>query len=914
MQSFKPKALTLALAVASVTSSYSIAQENTDTLESENLEEVLVTGIRASLMKSQAVKQNSSTIVEVITAEDIGKLPDPSIAETIARLPGLAARRIDGRAASISMRGLDENFSTTTFNGREQVSINESRGVDFSVYPAEIMGAVKVYKTSEASLTASGIAGVIDLQSVKPLAKGERIIQVGGLYEKNTLGQLNPDGEEAGHRVTGTYIDQFADDTLGVALTVNSMVSPNQEERWNAWGGTDWPTDAEGNTILGGAKPYVRSGILDRDTVMGVVEYAPMENLHITADAMYIDFTYESILRGIEIPSVWGGFGQSVETVSVEDGFVTEGIIHDSMPVMRNDYSKAEAELSAFGLNVQYDISESTVLEFDVSQSQVDRDGWLMESYSGTGRGTGVGETDNIGFSMNDGNYGVTFDPELDYSDRDLFQMGGSLSWGGGNTLYDAEDDQDGFISTIGIDDELTTMKITLAQSFESVLTGIKAGVYYTDRSKEKRDSGSFLTLPSYPEMTPVPDEYLLPSVSLDFIGMGDMLTYDAFSFYQDGNYIETSEDLTATFRATNSWSISETVTTAFIQADFEHDINESMILSGNFGVQVVGTEQSSRGNAATNDAEGLVVISPVSGGDSFTDTLPSLNVTLNMFEDHFLRFSASKALSRARMDRMNASLSFNFNEVLNTEDATLESSPWGANGGNPALRPNISNNLDVSYEYYFAEDGYISLAAFHKDLQSWQVLARSVYDFSDVTPPNNQTAEFDQGYLLEWTNVGGGVVEGQEIAAQLPGHIVHEMLDGFGIIASATYLDANIEVDGSKANIPGLSDSVYNLTGFYENHGWQIRASMRKRDGFPAELGYDADPVVIDGSTVVDAQIGYDFSESSIDALDGLTLSLQVYNLTDEPFSAFASGDPRLVRDYQVYGTNYLVSASYRF
>lgn len=911
MQAFKPKALTLALAVASLSSGYAIAQEEQ---ESANLEEVVVTGIRASLMKSQAIKQNSSSIVEVITAEDIGKLPDPSIAETIARLPGLAARRVNGRASAISMRGLNEDFSTTTFNGREQVSINESRGVDFSLYPAEIMGGVTVHKVASASLTTQGIAGVIDLQSVKPLSKDEQVIQVGGLYEKNSLGQLNPDGEDSGYRLTGTYIDQFADDTIGVAVTVNSMSSPNQEERWNAWGGTDWPTDDDGNIILGGAKPYVRSGIQDRDTIMSVVEFAPSESLHITGDVLYIDYTEENILRGIEIPARWGGDVGGMESIVVEDGFVTEGTIQGVRSVMRNDYSRGEATLTSFGINVEYDLAENTLLEFDASHSQVERFGWLMESYSGTGRGDGVGAADDIGFTMNDGNYGVTFNPTHDYSDRDLYMMGGALSWGGGNTLYAASDDQDGFISTIDLDDELTSMKVSVTQEFDGWLKSVEAGLYYTDREKVKVDSGTFLTLPSYPAMTRVPDEYLLPSASLEFIGMGDMLSYDAFRFYQDGNYIETKEDLTATFRATNSWSVSETVLMSYVQADFEYDLNENMVLTGNVGVQIVSTEQGSNGNAATNDSEGLVVITPVTGGTDYTDTLPSLNLNLNMYEKHWLRAGISKTMSRARMDRMNASLSYGFNEMLNTEDATIEASPWSANGGNPELRAQIANTYDVSYEYYFADDGYVSVAAFYKDLTSWQVSTRTDYDFSGITPPNDQVALFDQGYYWQWDNADGGSVEGQELAITFPGHIVSEYLDGFGVTASATYIDSNIEVEGNQARIPGLSDSTYNFMAFYENHGWQFRASMRKRDGFPAELGYDADPVVIAGSTVVDAQIGYDFSESGISSLDGLTVSLQAYNLTDEPFSAFASGDPRLVRDYQVYGTNYLLSASYRF
>jgi iron complex outermembrane recepter protein len=914
MKNFKLNAFTLAIVTAGLLTTHSYAQEQNATTNEDNIEVIDVKGIRGSLIKAQAVKMDSGSIVEAITAEDIGKLPDPSIAETLARLPGLAARRVDGRASAISIRGLNEDFSTTTFNGREQVSLNDSRGVDFYLYPAEIMSGVVVYKSPQSILTSQGIAGVVDLQSIKPLSHGEQTIQVGGLYEKNSLGKLNPDAKDDGHRLSGTYIDQFADDTVGIAVSVNSMSSPNQEERWNAWGGTEWPTDSDGNIILGGAKPYVRSSTQKRDTVMVVGQYQPNSKLEITADALYIDYSDESILRGIEIPAQWGGDVASMESLTVEDGFVTEGIIHGVRSVMRNDYSLEEANFLALGFNLEYALTDSTKLEFDLSRSDVERDSWLMESYAGTGRGDGVGAADDIGFSMNKGNYGVTFNPMHDYSDPALYQMGGALSWGGGNTLYAAADDQDGFISTVDLNDTLTTAKFEVRHVVDSWITQVTGGLYYSDREKSKVDSGTFLTLPSYPNMQPVPEKYRLSPVSLDFIGMGNMLAYDAFRFYQDGNYIETKEDLTATFRATNSWVVSEEVLTGYVQADFEGELADEIYLNGNLGMQVVHTKQSSDGNAATNDSAGLVVITPVSDGDSYTEYLPALNLSLNLYENHYLRFAAAKTLSRSRMDRMNASLSYGFNEVLNTDDATIEVSPWSANGGNPKLRPQIANTYDLSYEYYFAEDGYIALAAFYKDLKSWQISSRTDYDFSQITPPNNQVALFNQGYYWQWENAEGGSLNGQEITLSLPGRLISDYLDGFGLIASASFVDSSVEVEGNQANIPGLSDSVYNLTAFYEKNGWQLRASVRKRDDFPAELGYNADPVVIAGSEVIDAQIGYDFSESDFTELHGLSVSLQIYNLTDESFSAFASGDPRLVRDYQVYGTNYLLAASYRF
>ena len=180
-------------------------------VEEKVLEEVIVTatGYRKSIINAIDEKRFSSSVVESISAEDIGKLPDSSIAESIARLPGLAAQRLDGRASSISLRGFNEDFSTTTLNGREQVSIDDNRGVQFDVYPSEIISGVTVYKTPSASIVNQGIAGTIDLRTVRPLEVDERVMQLNVSVEQNSLKKSNADGEDSGYRGTFSFVDKF---------------------------------------------------------------------------------------------------------------------------------------------------------------------------------------------------------------------------------------------------------------------------------------------------------------------------------------------------------------------------------------------------------------------------------------------------------------------------------------------------------------------------------------------------------------------------------------------------------------------------------------------------------------------------------------------------------------------------------
>ena len=140
--------------------------------------EIIVTGIRGSIRSSVNQKKNNSSIVEVITAEDIGKLPDASIAESLSRLPGLTTQRFDGRSSKLSVRGLAPDFTTTTLNGREMVSSDNNRAVEFDQFPSELLSGAVVYKTPDASLTSQAIGGTVDLLTMRPLNQPGRTVAV----------------------------------------------------------------------------------------------------------------------------------------------------------------------------------------------------------------------------------------------------------------------------------------------------------------------------------------------------------------------------------------------------------------------------------------------------------------------------------------------------------------------------------------------------------------------------------------------------------------------------------------------------------------------------------------------------------------------------------------------------------------
>ncbi len=933
MAMFKPNMLTAALIAAGVSSFGALADEASKNQEDKakaekELEVVEVRGFRRSLVESINTKRFSSEVVESISAEDIGKLPDSSIAESLARLPGLTSQRLDGRSSKVTVRGFSENESGATFNGREQVSIGDNRGVEFDLYPSEIMSAVTVYKTPKASLEAEGIAGVIDMQTISPLNKGERVIQFNGQYEQTGFDKLNPDGDDKGFRGTVSYIDQFADDTIGIAFAYTTMSSPNQEKRWNAWGYPEFSQDGKNYSILGGAKPFVRSSTLERDSAMLVIEALPTDNLKVTFDTLYVDFVDEKRLRGIEIPFAWGQGSIIPASVEVDEasGFITSAATEGQRVVVRNDYEERQAELLNIGFNAEYDINDDWSVEFDASRSEVEREIWSLESYSGTGRGDARGVADTLGYTFNGGNTGAVFTHQLDYSDYNLIQLGGPLSWGWSSALNskygvtgtDYENQlQDGFINAPTVDDELTTLKLAAKKVLDNeYVSSIEFGVSQREREKQKESVGYFMTVadfayPENPGMMSVPTQYRLGSANLDFIGMGNMVAYDSNGLVRDGYFELLDESLTNTSHATKSWTVGEEVTSAFVQANINSEIS-GFEITGNAGLRYVKTKQWSLGNAF-NTVDGLVVADENYVEHDYSHLLPSLNLSMRIDEDQKLRFGAAKTISRARMDQMNASVNASYSQRPDSNG-----NYWSVSGGNPTLEPKEATGFDLTYENYFSAEGYFAVALFHKSIDEWIFPGTFSVDMTGVADPSTgEVPEFSKGTGSGDVNAGSGSLSGYELSLSMPLNLVHDSLEGFGLIASHTGLSSDIEdQNGNEYQIPGLSDSIQSLTFYYEKEGFQARTSMRRRDDFKGDvygLGFDTVQVDIQGETIWDAQIGYDFTEAGVEALNGLSVFFQVQNITEEPFTTLSGDNALQVRDYQDYGRTFLLGFSYK-
>lgn len=954
--------------------------------QADQPEEIVITGFRASLQNSIAEKQNSSSIVEAVYAEDIGKLPDTSIAETLARLPGLAGARSDGRTSGVSLRGFNENYVGTTMNGRELLGIGDNRGVEFDLYPSEIVAGATVYKTPDATLVTQGLGGVIDFKTLRPLDK-DRIISLSANYEQNELKSANPDYDDNGHRLSFTYSDKFADDTIGVAFTAATLETPSQEQQFRAWGygdidattGKGWePYEADGTTVknqeqvdnpgnkakmLGGQDSYVRSSLTKRDTFAGVVQFKPNDALEITADALYVDFNDDKVFRGLEegfIPG-WTGNQTTVNATTISNGLITAGDVTGFKSVIRNDAESKEGKLTTFGVNAKYQLTDDWAGSVDLSHGKSTKDLINIESYSGVGRAGSAGQGDGESRSYVLGSKGAMFTSlaaQPDYSDPSVIRLAGPQAWGGAiSPVFDGRNDQqDGFVNNPTFDEELTSLRLQADGKVEfAIVTDVVVGANFSKRTKSKDNYGAFLTAPDYFEQNPdgsfvldanghkiidgedgaIPASAIVGTTDLSFLGLGKMIAYDGLGLYKSGYYSAFSSGLYQSDRMGDTYEVEEKVATLYGMAKFE-----TGILTGNVGLQVISTDQSSSGydslnglgDVAAGIPDGLVKATPVKGGDKYVDLLPSLNMNFQLTETQVLRFAAAKTQSRARVDEMKAGNTIGFDFDIGRRQANNpERSAWSSRTGNPELRPYEAVQADISYEYYFADDGLLSASFFHKELTNWNVSSPSVAAFKDkyfipgyhdsgLVDPT--TFRSDLGPVTTNESIGSGYVEGTELQASIPFHVFTDVLDGMGVTLSTAFMAGEIlnpSADAGKqiTRVPGMSDISRQFTAYYEKNGFEFRISGRKRSKFLSEergLSLSLTPTMDLGAELWDAQIGYDFSESGIASLDGLNVRLQVQNLTDEDTKVADVTDSRLITKYQHFGANYLLGVTYKF
>jgi TonB-dependent receptor len=898
--------------------------------EGDNIEEVVVTGIRHGIEDAIEIKKDNNSIVEAISAEDIGKLPDTSIADSISRLPGLTSQRAEGRASAISLRGTDPGFTTALLNGREQVSTGDNRSIEFEQYPSELLSSVVVYKTPDSGLIGQGLAGTIDLRTTRPLNYGRRTMAFNLRGEANSHDDLGADSDDKGYRASFSYIDQFADDTIGVTFGVARLVSPLATRG----AGTYEPWHANGNPGTGvnpgvGPDVFVTDGIKvrtdmgenQRDGAMAAFQWRPSDNFNSIFDVYYTQRKQRDNARSLEVnlggypaPCCDGTFPPGTQfgyaNPTIVDNTVVAGDLLQRVPLARNFLFKTQDRILALGWNNEW-IAGDWTYTLDVSHSNAKRNEQQYETNAqiapltnvAPGAPRNVYDTGAFSIVDHDGMPRLSFN--RNYADPATVQVG--------PTIYGA-----GYSKIPRITDELTSGRIDVGYQFNRWwMSDVLFGVNYADREKDKNQpEGNLNTIGN--GYFQIAGDHLESPTNLSYAGAGHALAWDVpevlGAYYQPIVY-GTPTTPGFDYLIGKNWNVTEKVTTAYARGSLDHPLSSSVTLRGNVGVQFVKTEQESSSHEKIQD-----VVTPVTEGKNYDDVLPAINLAFMLPSDQAVRVGLARELARARMDQLKVSSEIGYD---------FSTGIPGGSSGYALLDPWRANAFDLSYEKYLGSGAYLSAAAFYKDLKTYiYSQTEADHDFTDLLadldPTKFARPPQPTGKFTQPVNGKGGNLKGIELSTSLTGDLIGDALSGFGVILSYAHTESSITIQDPPGTntlpgtnlgnipLPGLSEDVWSATLYYENSGFSARVGTRARSKYIGEVtnfANDRSFKYVKGDQITDAQIGYEFGPGR---LQGLSLLLQVNNLTDEPYIAYAVSETRQ-QDFQEYGRQVLLGVNYK-
>lgn len=903
------------------------------------LQAVEVSGFVSSLENSTAVKRNADSIVEAVSAEQIGKLPGVSIADTLGRLPGLAVQEVSGRPQVLTIHGLGPDFSTALVNGGQQVSTSNNRDVQFDQYPSSWFNTVVVHLSPQANLIGQGLAGTVDMQTIRPLEKDKAEAAVNARYIWNDQSQLSkgPGVSDKGYNLNGVWVNQFADHTVGVTLGVDFEKNPAQIQHQAPWG---YPTDPNGNAVVGGAKNYGISDTMKRNGLLATFQWQPNEHYTGTIDMTYTNFKEVQQAKGMEFPLLWSS-AQLQPGGTVQNGLITSGTYSNVTPVIRNDYNATSARVFNFNWDNKFHFNDDWSADLVGNYSRATRDDINLESYSGTGYNK-TGPTDTIGFTEQ--NNGLLYlNPSYDYTQGVM--LTDPQGWGGGNDLVQA-----GFINAPHTVDYLANLKLSVERDFASgPFSSLEFGVAHSTRNKTYHIDQTFLTLGGGTisggnAVTSAPYSGTACS-PLAWMGISQQLCYDPLAEISNGTLVGVPT-FGSSLNTPPDWKVREKVLTPYFQFNLDTNLGNTVTLRGNFGMQMQHTSQRgvgervAPGSAITGNAITLI---PVEGSTSYNKYLPSANLIFGFSSNDDVRVSAARTLARARMDQMNPGLTVhaNIGQITSTDP---NNAYFKADGGNAKLKPTMADNYNVSYEHYFSGDssgfacnssdnknsdlcrtgggGYFALSGYFIALHDYiNPNAAFLYDFSSFLPFGLTPAQQAQlgttlGTISGPTNDGHGYVKGAQLTLNLPGGLVTPVLNGFGVILTGNRTKSSLVYGGNPdpITVPGLSKWVANGTLYYQHAGFEARISDNYRSSFLGEVsGISASRILqtVAGGSSYDAQVSYTFDHGP---LDGLTIIAQGSNLSNKIFTTYQNNDPRQVQTWERYGRRYEVGVSYKF
>ena len=878
--------------LAALASQSLYAQDTSNTQPTEDTIEIIdVRGVKASLNSAQNMKMNASNISDLIVAEDIGKLPDNSVAAALQRVTGIQVARTNGEVAQVLIRGLPD--IVTTMNGRN-IFTTTGRSLSLTDVPADLVYSVDVKKSISASDIEGGIAGSIDIQLRKPFDFDDGFSAAGGLryvYSDeaeswNPIGSvtLNNNWDNSNGRFgamlsvshqSRDFQDQVNFVTAPFALPDSVVNNPNSA-----------PLNVAGEpalapNVIGG---YFRYGDRSRDSFNATFQFEPNSNSTYYLDVFGVKYEQNSQLNfWVPIPS-WGGWGNGYVESYKEGSNVAQSVVRPDAPgtITSNQSFFNESETYQFALGGKWYFDNITVKsDLAYTDTEANNKGFILDL---------AFFADTIIYDFDKNGAGISDVQILDANGQpyDMTDLSQYSLW----TNFDSLGHQEGDAIDWTLDANI---------ALDSWIHSVDVGLRVNERSAFNQEadtggrgniSGRNIPLTEFPgledyspagymsDVTSLNNtQWLTPNAAYLLANRGDIR--EAMGYSRDdpdflpARYYDNTE---------NNYAI-------YAQANFSTEIGD-MLLDGEAGVRVVKLESELNGNSITDG-----VVTPITVDTSSTQVLPAVNMRLQVADEVFLRAAYGKTINRPNFADLNPSATY----FLPSETGTLG---YG-NGGNPELDAVESQNYDLAAEWYFGEASSLTATVFYRDIDGY---------VKYVAIP--ETINGNEFSITRPVNSGAGSLEGVELAYTQFFENLPDMLDGLGIQLNTTLMDHEAEnAEGVMEPLPNVSDKSYNAILMYEREGLNVRLAYNWRSEWYGSFNEAGDQpgssVIHEAISSLDFSVNYDVNENLTISFDGTNLADDVAN---DYFGGDSAADARLYpRDTYIRDRTFSLGVRYR-
>lgn len=916
------------LSFLAVTISTALLLNTTTTLAQEpetedNVEVIQVSGIAESYRNAISQKRNASTIVDALSSADIGALPDLSVAETLERITGVTGDRFKGNASEISIRGLGPFLGSSTVNGRSISSGSGNRSVAFSQFPSELVNGVVVYKAQKADLLEGGVSGLINLETIKPIDYGKE------RFQAEVRGNYNPyqakfsDDDGIGSRTSFSYTNSFETDKggqFGFAIGYAGSYTSSPEESYNTSstlrncnsdfgddGGSncsfrDSNTAANGGNAEDGDFYFVPNAFFyrqmeskeDRDAVIFAAQWQPTSNVDINFDGQWSRRNYFEDRHDL----LWDDGRRRISNWTTNDEGALLSYTGNSRISSYGELRKRNEDYRGLGLNIDWQINANLNMQFDTAFSGTER--FQTRTYARFRGQRFFYDWENKGSE----NFADVTNVYTDFDDP----AGSSVDWKSDIqdlAYFDANSEARNY--RFDIKDTISSYRLDFEYALDdSIFSAINVGAseisHRHDNFQEERRS---LATPSGERASKLAE--VVTNCSIDFpqsdYGEDTGSPVSSWGTFNTSCAYDTlvgDNDLSVDPKAASEGDIrmKEEITAVYAMAEFSTEIAD-LPVDGNFGVRFVDTEVTSIGartsySVQTNE-DGFVSFQGTGAAEfetfnhSYSNVLPSVNLSVGLTDDVQLRLAAYGGLSRPDMWFYGAGREIESvdedGEFLTIESA-LENNVDAR--GNPLLEALESDNYDISVSYFLNEDTMVSGALYYKTFN-----ARF-----ESQSTNEQVILDGIAYDVEVQGLPTIIdedssINGYELTALHRFTSLPAPFDGLGVSLNYNFANSDFQTpeatgniaqevrDGiAPANIAGLSKHNFSSQVYWEKDDWSVRFSYKYRSEYLKPFG----PSLSQTNRYVDDTQSFDF-DVSYKINKNLKARFQVINLTNEPY-----------------------------